>query len=183
MRPRRATSSSRSPDVGERVQPGSVVHVLVAQEADTIAVPDVRGATEADALAVLVEAGLLPGGRFMRYDATVPEGLVVRTDPRTGTEVALGTTVAYYLSRGPRPAPTPTVAPSPVLVGNYRCVDLEHAGQQIEDAGLVLGRIEPGPPQSDGSWLVEDQQPAAGAEVEPGTMVSLTVTDPAEPCT
>ncbi len=143
--------------------------MLVAQEADTIAVPELRGATESDALAVLVEAGLLPGGRFMRYHDTVPEGRVVRTDPQSGTEVALGTTVAYYLSRGPRPAPTATVAPSPVLVGNYRCVDLEHASQQIEEAGLVLGDIKPDSPESDGSWLVEDQDPAAGAEVEPGT--------------
>ena len=161
----------QSPEVGERVQPGSVVHVLVAQEANTISVPDVRGATEEDALAVLVEAGLLPGGRFMRYDATVPEGLVVRTDPQTGTEVALGdhgrllplarSTPGADHHRRAIPGPRRQLS----LRGPRAC------RQQIEDAGLVLGDVEPGPPESDGSWLVEDQDPAAGAEVQPGTTV------------
>ena len=146
-------------------------------------VPDVRGETEENAINDLVEAGLLPGGRFRAYNADVPEHLVIRTDPRTGTDVAAGTTVAYYLSRGPRPAPTPTVAPTPVLVGNYRCVDLDHARQQIKAAGMAMGPVDPPSPQSDGSWLVQDQDPAAGAEVEPGTTVRLQVSDPAEPCT
>ncbi len=177
------TVIDQDPAIGGRVRPGDTVHVLVAQEANTIAVPDVRGESEENALADLVDAGLLPGGRFTSFDSRVPEGMVIRTDPRTGAEVALGTTVAYYLSRGPRPAPTPTAQPSPVLVGNYRCMDLDHARQQIKDAGMLLGAVTPPAPQSDGSWLVQDQDPAAGAEVDPGTKVKLTVTDPAEPCT
>ncbi len=175
----------QAPGVGERMLSGGTVHVIVAQEADTVTVPDVRGDTEVDARGALVEAGLSPGGRFRAYHPIVPEGTVIRTDPRSGAEVALGTSVTIYVSRGPRPAPTPTptVAASPVLVGNYRCVDLDHARQQIEDAGMVVGQVDPGPPDSDGSWLVQDQDPAAGAEVVPGTSVRLTVTDPAEPCT
>jgi eukaryotic-like serine/threonine-protein kinase len=171
------------PGVGEHLLPGSSVHVLIAQAADTVAVPDVRGETEENAINDLIGAGLLPGGRFRAYSNDVPKDLVVRTDPRTSTDVASGTTVAYYLSRGPRPAPTPTVAPTPVLVGNYRCVDLDHARQQIEDAGMSMGSVDPPSPKSDGSWLVQDQDPAAGAEVEPGTTVHLSVSDPAEPCT
>ncbi len=177
------TIIEQDPAIGERVRPGSSVHVLVAQEARTVSVPDVRGQTEENALAGLVEAGLVPGGRFRAYDSDMPEGQVLRTDPRTGTDVAVGTTVAYTLSRGPRPPPTPTVALVPVLVGNYRCVDFDHARQQIQDAGMVVGQVDPGQPTSDGSWLVQDQDPAAGAEVDPGTRVRLTVTDPAEPCT
>ncbi len=170
------------PGVGERVRPGATIRVVVAQEADTVAVPDVHGETEENARADLVAAGLLPGGRFRAYHASVPEGLVIRTDPRAGTQVALNTSVAYYLSRGPRPAPTPTAAPSPVLVGNYRCVDLDHARAQILDAGMTLGAVTPSAPQSDGSWVVQDQDPAAGAEVQPGTRVRLQLIDPAEPC-
>ncbi len=173
----------QDPGIGQRVRPGDTIDVVVAEGANTVTVPDVRGETEENAINDLVQAGLLPGGNFAAYSPSVPEGLVIRTDPRTGTEVALNTAVAYYLSRGPRPTPTPTVEPSPVLVGNYRCVDLDHARAQITDAGMTLGPVTPGAPQSDGSWLVQDQFPAAGAEVQPGTKVRLTLIDPAEPCT
>ena len=135
------TIIDQDPAFGERLGAAGSVHVLVAQEADTVTVPDVRGETEENAINHLVAVGLLPGGRFKAYNADVPKDLVIRTDPRTGTDVAAGTTVAYYLSRGPRPVPTPTVAPTPVLVGNYRCVDLDHARQQIKDAGMVMGTV------------------------------------------
>ena len=171
------------PGVGEQVRPGSSVHVQVAQLPDTLTVPDVRGETEENAIKDLANAGLLPGVRFKEFSADVAAGMVIRTDPRTGIDVASDTRVAYYLSRGPRPTPAPTVRPSPVLVGNYRCVDLDHARQQIQDAGMVIGTVDPPAPPRDGSWLVQAQDPAAGAEVEPGTTVRLTVTDPAQPCT
>ena len=177
------TIIDQDPAFGGRLGPDGSVHVLVAQKADTVTVPDVRGETEENAINDLIKAGLLPGGRFRAYNSDVPVDLVIRTDPRKGTDVAAGTTVAYYLSRGPRPAPTPTVVPTPVLVGNYRCVDLDHARQQIKGAGMVMGAVDPPAPQSDGSWLVQDQDPAAGAEVDPGTTVRVRVSDPAEPCT
>ena len=50
------------------------VHVQVAQAADTVTVPDVRGETEEDAINDLVEAGLLPGGRFRAYSPERPGG-------------------------------------------------------------------------------------------------------------
>jgi len=177
------TIIDQDPPFGERLGADGSVHVQVAQPAETVAVPDVRGETEDNATSDLIKAGLLPGGRFRAYSADVPEHMVIRTDPRTGAEVAADTAVAYYVSRGPRPPPTPTVLPSPVLVGNYRCVDLDHARQQIKAAGMAMGQVDPPSPQSDGSWLVQDQDPAAGAEVDPGTKVRLQVSDPAEPCT
>ena len=46
----------------------------------------------------------------MRYDAEVPEDRAALVSTQAGTDVALGTTVAYYLSRGPRPPPTQAVS-------------------------------------------------------------------------
>ena len=158
---------------------------LVAQEADTIAVPDVRGETEENALADLVDAGLLPGGRFTCVRLARPGGTghpdrPAHRAPRWRSAPLSPTTCR--VDHGPRRPRPPQ--PSPVLVGNYRCVDLDHARQQIKDAGHgSWARSTPPAPQSDGSWLVQDQDPAAGAEVDPGTTVRLTVTDPAEPCT
>ncbi len=52
----------------------------------------------------------------------------------------------------------------------------------MEGADLTLGAVLPPEPQSDGSWLVDEQSPPAGAQVEPGTPVRLWVMSPAEAC-
>lgn len=176
------TIIEQDPEEGADVLPGDTVEVVVALQAPTVRVPDLRDATESQARTRLVEAGLRPSGRFQTYDDHVRKGHVVRTEPAAGAEVAEGTTIAYYVSRGPRPKPSETPEPQPAMVGNYECLPLDDARRQIEDAGLVVGTVLPSEPQSDGSWLVMDQEPAAGADVEPGTVIQLWVVDPAEPC-
>jgi serine/threonine-protein kinase len=176
------TIIEQEPEEGAAALPGDTIKVVVAQEVDTVHVPDLRGATESQAKTRLVEAGLKPSGRFQTYDDDVRKGRVVRTEPVAGAEVAKGTTIAYFVSRGPRPIPSMTPEVQPAMIGNYECLPLDDARRQIEDAGLVVGTILPPEPQSDGSWLVMDQEPAAGAEVQPGTVVQLWVIDPAEPC-
>jgi serine/threonine-protein kinase len=172
----------QDPTEGRSLAAGGVVRVVVAQEVATVAVPDVRGDTPAKAERQLVEAGLRPSGQFQAWDAEVRKGRVVFTEPAAATEVAEGTTVALYVSRGPRPTSTVAPAPTPIMVGNYTCLDLDSVLDRIEQMGLVTGAIFPPEPRSDGTWLVKDQSPGAGAEVQPGTVVRLWVSDPAEPC-
>jgi len=176
------TIIDQDPEEGAAVMPGDTVKVVVAQEVDTVRVPDLRGATESQAKTRLVEAGLQPSGRFQTYDDDIRKGRVVRTEPAAGAEVAEGTTVAYYVSRGPRPTPSVPPQVAPVMVGNYECLPLDDARRQVEESGLVMGTVLPPEPESDGSWLVRDQEPAAGDEVQPGTVVQLWVVDPSEPC-
>lgn len=173
------TIIDQEPAEGEPISPGGTVKVVVAEVVETVLVPDLRGDTEARAKTRLVEAGLTPTGRFQTYDDEVRKGRVVRTEPGAGTEVARGTTIAYFVSRGPRPVVT---SPPQVLVGNYQCLPKDDAARQIEDAGLVLGTVLPPEPQSDGAWLVEEQSPSAGTEVQRGTVIRLWVMDPGEPC-
>lgn len=164
------------------MSPGGTVKVVVAEVVETVLVPDLRGDSEARARTRLVEAGLTPTGRFQTYDDEVRKGRVVRTEPGAGTEVAQGTTVTYFVSRGPRPVVTSPPEVEPVMVGNYQCLPLDDAQRQMEDAGLVVGNVLPPPPQSDGAWLVEEQSPSAGTEVQRGTVIRLWVMDPGEPC-
>jgi serine/threonine-protein kinase len=176
------TVIEQDPAEGLTVPPGGTVRVVVAQQVDTVRVPDVRGDTEERALTRLREAGLVPTGRFQTYDREVRKGRVVGTEPVAGTEVAEGTTVAYSVSRGPRPAPTSASQASPLVVGDYRCLMLDDARRRIQEAGMTAGAVFPPAPESDGSWLVRDQDPAARAEVQPGTVVRLWVVDPTEAC-
>jgi serine/threonine-protein kinase len=172
----------QDPGEGAPVPPGGTVKVVIAQQVETVRVPDLRGDSETRAKTRLVEAGLTPTGRFQAYDDEVRKGRVVRSEPAAGTEVAEGTTVAYYVSRGPRPAVPVTPPPGSVTTGDYRCLPLDAARHEIQDAGLVVGTVLPPEPESDGSWLVRDQEPAVGAELQPGATVQLWLIDPTEAC-
>ena len=107
------TVLSQEPPAGRNIRPGGNLSVVVAQEPNTVIVPELRGQTEEDAVATLLEAGLTFGGHAQVYNPNVPVGLVVRSDPRAGVAVARETAVELQLSRGPRPTTAPTVTPSP----------------------------------------------------------------------
>ncbi|MET0772309.1 MAG: Stk1 family PASTA domain-containing Ser/Thr kinase [Candidatus Limnocylindrales bacterium] len=176
------TVIEQDPQEGASVAPGGTIDVVVAQEVDTVRVPDLRGDTETRAKTRLVEAGLTPTGRFQTYHPDVRRGRVVRTEPAAGTEVAEGTTVALYVSRGPRPVQPPSPEVASARVGDYRCLALDEARRQVEEVGLAVGTVLPPEPESDGAWLVTDQEPSPGVEVETGTEVRLWLVDPAEAC-
>ncbi len=83
----------------------------------TVAVPNVVGDAEADALVAFGAAGLKAGEKTRKYDSTMPSGDVLSTNPKGGVVVQVGTPVDYLVSRGPSPTPSPspkpTVKPTP----------------------------------------------------------------------
>jgi eukaryotic-like serine/threonine-protein kinase len=98
---------------GDRVATGTEISVFVATQRATVVVPDTRSRTEAELVSILLAADLTPGVRSEEYDPDVPASLVIRTNPRSGVDVARGTQVDYVLSLGPEPTPPPTPSPSP----------------------------------------------------------------------
>ncbi len=120
------------PDAGTEVAPGTPIDYrvslgaeptteptaeptaepTVAPATDLVVIPDLRGSTPDDAVNALLDTGLQPGTRHARNNDNVPVGLVIRTDPPAGSEVALGTVVDYYVSRAPDATTEPTAAPT-----------------------------------------------------------------------
>ena len=94
-------SSGRTPNRVTLVRPGDVIHAWVGGRPG-VAVPDVRGADEQEALASLRAAGLFPTRRVVRRSNSVAPGLVIHTRPRAGTEVPVGTRVNYVIATAPR---------------------------------------------------------------------------------
>ena len=107
------TIVAQDPPPGATVDPGSTIRITVAAGQQLATVPDLRGRTETDALNALAAANLTAGTVTEAFDAVVPAGSVASQDPRAGLQVAVGTPVAYVLSNGPEPTPTPTATPTP----------------------------------------------------------------------
>jgi serine/threonine-protein kinase len=92
---------------------GSTVRVTVAGGLETVATPELRRKTEAEAVELILAAGLKRGIRTEAYDPTVPVGLIVSQNPAPGEVVDKGRLVDYVISLGPEPTPSPTPSPTP----------------------------------------------------------------------
>lgn len=135
--------------------------------AASVTVPDVAGQTAEAAQQALGTAGLRDGSVRTEPHDTVAAGLVVRTDPAAGESVPEESTVLIVVSGGPQARPSVAV---PQLDG----ATLAEARTLLDGAGLTLGELlrEDSARPAD-TVLASD--PAAGAPLEPGAVVTLTL--------
>jgi eukaryotic-like serine/threonine-protein kinase len=125
-------------------------------------VPQVAGLAEEDAVARLRRVGFATATEVQPSD-TVPEGIVIGSEPDAGTVARRGSLVTLSVSSGPRQVKVP------VLVGQQRSV----AVQEIRSRGLspsVQQRDDDAP-----AGQVVAQSPTAGTRVESGSVVTIVV--------
>jgi eukaryotic-like serine/threonine-protein kinase len=184
---------SQDPPAGARIDKGGTVNLTIAAGAETVAVPELRGKTEVEAVTLLVGVGLTPGTKTEVFDPVVPAGQIVRQVPAPGVVANKGTPVDYDLSKGPEPsaspspsptpsptpaptpvptpAPTPTPTPAPIPVGDYRCMTVGEAKAQIVSDGFTAKVL---PVDATDSWWVNGQDPDPGTSRPPGSTVTVS---------
>jgi beta-lactam-binding protein with PASTA domain len=170
-----------SPAAGAEVEPGTSVDYTVSLGVEPVIVPDLRGVPADDAVNQLLDVGLEPGDRRLRFNDNVPEGLVIRTDPAAGAEVAPGTPVEYFVSRGVEPTPTPEPTPATVVVPDVRGFAEADALNTLLDAGLQPGERSDAFDADIAADLIIGTDPAAGIDVDRGTTVDFLVSRGPEP--
>ncbi|MGI9665867.1 MAG: PASTA domain-containing protein [Acidimicrobiia bacterium] len=126
-------------------------------------VPDVTGQSAADATTALTNAGYVVGETQEASD-DVEVGLVIRSEPAGGTELATGETVTIVVSTGPGTVAVPDVVGLPAA----------DAASQVEAAGLTSSAVEE-PSEDVEAGLVISTNPSAGTEVAAGTEVVMSV--------
>ncbi len=105
------------------------------------------------------------------HSKTVGEGLVIHSDPSGGSTATEGSTVLLAVSTGPK------LVKVPILVEMQRSV----AVQKIRSQGLVPSVSEEA--SSAPAGQVVRQSPSAGSEVDPGSTVSIDVSEGEETAT
>jgi beta-lactam-binding protein with PASTA domain len=127
---------------------------------------DVAGSTYSSAAAALEEADLVPLERE-EPSTEVDEGIVLRTDPEPGENVASQTEIDVFVSSGPPEVQVPNVAN----------MDEGTATATLESAGLEVGEVvrQSSPTVPDG--VVMQSDPAASAEVDQGSAVKLVLSN------
>ncbi|WP_104117489.1 Stk1 family PASTA domain-containing Ser/Thr kinase [Arthrobacter sp. B1805] len=152
----------QAPEHGAERRRHSTVDLVVSLGPAPVAVPDVVGLTEREAVTALSDAGLeAVVSDVPEYSRTVPAGAVLGQNP-SGVGVPRGTRVTLTLSQGPRMVKVPNVFSLP----EGRAVDaLEAAGFAVQ-VDYTFGSAVLG--------LVAGQSPSG--EQPEGTTIRITVT-------
>jgi serine/threonine-protein kinase len=95
----------------------------------TVPVPAVVGLTPTAAEAKLSPLGLTLDSATQEFSETVKKGLIISTDPPSGSDAREGSTVAAVVSKGPERYAVPQVA----------SMTVEDATQALLDASLAVG--------------------------------------------
>jgi eukaryotic-like serine/threonine-protein kinase len=194
---------SQDPPADAAVGVGTEISVVTARGPQPVAVPDLRGKTESEALQLIVSNGLTVGTKTEGFDPFIEAGAVMAQQPGPGIIVAPGAPIDYTLSKGPEPTPTPTPpptpsptppptpsptppptpspTPAPINVGDYSCMTLADATTAITNDRFTLGTVTTDPADTDpipSTWIVESQAPTPGKKRPANTSIDLVMADP-----
>jgi beta-lactam-binding protein with PASTA domain len=125
------TVFAQKPKAGSQVKPGASVILQIAQ-AKAIAVPNVTGQAQQQAVSTLQQAGFKPTTR--QVPSSQPKGSVVAQHPAAGEKIVKGSAVLLNISSGPATATTQatTPAPSPTPTGSaYTGMRLSQAVKKL----------------------------------------------------
>lgn len=128
-------------------------------------VPDVTNLDQRVAESDITAAGFIVGTETTASSTSVPVGFVISQSPTGGTSAALGSPVDLVISSGLPLTVVPAVTLIPAAAANT----------SIFGAGLSLGTVTTSTDPSVPAGSVISQDPAAGAEVLPGSPVSYVV--------
>ena len=168
------TVISTNPAADALVKKGDSVTLKVAEVAPPVqvTVPDgLINTTQGSATSILQSAGLTATVVFKTSSAQ--KGLVLSTNPNSGTKVNQGSAVTLTVSGGPANATVPS------LIGLTQFA----AGQALANAGLAVGNETSVPSTQYAAGLVVSSNPGTGASVSPGTTVDIAVSTGPPPTT
>ncbi len=151
----------QTPDAGRRVTAADSVSFVVSSGPEPRAVLDVRGLSTEGAAYALGRAGFVIEKLEERPDDEIDKGVVLGTEPATGTVLPRDTPITVLVSSGLTPVSVPD------LIGATQ----EAAVAALEDRGLVANLVGGGP--TGGTIAVQD--PEAGSTLTPGGIVSVEV--------
>lgn len=157
----------QTPNAGIMVKKGRQVELMVNGKISQEPVPDVRGYSQADAIALMKELGFNYKSEDVADDE-IEVGKIVSTDPPAGSMADAGSIIILRVSKGPA---TKKVKVPDNLQGQL----LYNVTALLEDAGLVLGNVTYDDSSTEGKDIVISVNPESGTEVSEGATVDIIV--------
>jgi Serine/threonine protein kinase len=180
------TIISQDPAAGEKrkVKSGEqycTIKLTVSRGAETVKLPDYTGQENRTVDLSIRALGLIPEAKY-EFSASMELGYVIRTDPNPRTELKIGDTVVYYISRGPEDAGKVSV---PNFVGMTAAAAYQTlVGSDATNPLLSLGKVtyEASDTVAKGLIISQSLDPE-GEQVPRGTKVNFVVSNGPSPKT
>lgn len=131
---------------------------------DIASVPNLMGLQEDEAESKLRKLGFIMDVAERVYNKDIPEGEIIRQDPKPDQSNKVTNPVTVFISKGPRKIPVP-----PIIGRNYDEVDII-----LESVGLEEGDVKQEYSQYP-SGIVIDQKIAPGISVDEGTRIDYVI--------
>lgn len=157
----------QTPTAGLGARPNAVVTVDVSGGTNTVRIPDVIGDEQTAATKLLSATPLnFVVTVVLETSEVIEAGRVIRSEPLGDTAVAPGSAITLYVSSGKATVTVPDV------VGQTSSA----ASTQLTALGLTVTLVEQDVPDGDPTiGIVIAQNVAAGTNVQPGSVLTLTV--------
>jgi beta-lactam-binding protein with PASTA domain/tRNA A-37 threonylcarbamoyl transferase component Bud32 len=157
------TVLSQKPPAGDRVVKGGTIELSLSLGPERYPVPDVTGMEVAAARGQLEATKLKLKEDTAEYSDTVPEGVVISTDPKADTSLKPGAVVTVVVSKGRAPITVPE------LTGR----NINEVRAQLQQLGLTA--IEQYKDSDQPADTVIDQSPKPGSGVGKDAEIKLVV--------
>jgi len=155
---------SQDPRSGTKIDSKTAVNVVISSGVESVAVPDLQGMTETDAIDELRNVGLEYDRTADEYSSDVQEGFVIRSDPAAKANVAKGSAVVLYVSKGTEKVQVPDVTGKTFSTAKQ---ELTAAGLKVSSKDAYSDSVNKG--------NVISQSPQSSVYVDAGTTVTLTI--------
>jgi len=157
------------PNSGRRVKEGRIVHLIASTGMREVVLPELRGKSQHQAEVTIDRLGLVLGRTIQGAHASIPRGVVIRTEPGAGKTVRMGTRVSIVISAG-------------AVLGRQRLPDfsglsLERASHQLDSLGFQIGSVERKDAKGKAGNTILQQHPSSGEYLDPGTKVDFVIVD------
>lgn len=151
----------QDPGAGTRIAKGETVSITVSAGVEQVTVPKVSGKPVTEAIQILDDAGL--DSQVREVFSERDPGIVVGQNPKAQTQIAKGSAVVLRVSKGVQTVSVPDVT----------FQSQADAEAELQSAGLSANVVQVESDETQG--LVVAQDPGAGAEVDVGTAVTISV--------
>ena len=153
---------NQSPKSGKKVTENSTVKITISSGEGSKSIPNVIGATEADATNSLQAAGYKVNVSY-GHSSTVAAGQVISQSPDSSQKVQAGDTITISVSQGPDEIDMPNV------VGSTK----DAAVAELQSKGFTVTINEEDKPEAAGT--VVGQNPVAGTKLSSGSAVIIAI--------
>ncbi len=154
------------PEEGMPVKRGHLINIWISTGPKPSVVPNLVFKDASNAPFILENAGLKAGNPSYEFDE-LPEGTIIRQDPRAGSTISTGSTVDYVVSQGPKLVTFP--------MPDFRGMELAQAKEEIAKLNLKEGEISREFSEEFAEDLIIRQSIKAGDMVEENTPVDFVL--------